>query len=303
MDQENQLLRPPEPPTYTPPQVNPQQPNTPASEQPVQQPQYQAPQPVAYDSEGRPLYHHPPQLEQYQTLSQQNYNEPQNQPAAVNSGPQPQVVYMTRPMEPLSPHISERARQRHEETSQKYPFLNISEGEFLITNVKRHPIGLISVWAPEAIAILLFGAMYLYSLTAEGTRLLLSVGVTIGGLSWIGFLVVLLLGLLAWAGTIIYLANQFYLTNESVIQFIQTGLFSRKEQTISLQNIEDASFRQHGIIQHLFNYGSIRLSTEGEETTYRFYFAQNPRRQIALLNNAVEAFKNGRPVADIDDDD
>lgn len=42
----------------------------------------------------------------------------------------------------------------------------------------------------------------------------------------------------------------------------------------------------------------IRLSTEGEETTYRFNYVANPKRQTAILNNAVEAFKNGRPVTD-----
>jgi hypothetical protein len=276
--------QPTSPPEYTPSQPQPQ----------ATQPNITTPQPVAYDSEGRPLYYHPPQPINHTP-------QLQNLPATPDSGPQPQVVYMTRPMEPLSPHISERAQQRHEETRKKYPFLNISEGEFLITSIRRHPIGLISVWAAEAMAILLFGALYTYSLTPDGAEFLVSTGITTGGLSWISFLVIALLGLIGWAGTIIYLANQFYLTNESVIQFIQTGLFSRKEQTISLQNIEDASFRQHGIIQHIFDYGTIRLSTEGDETTYRFYFAQHPRKQIALLNNAVEAFKNGRPVLDDDD--
>ena len=40
----------------------------------------------------------------------------------------------------------------------------------------------------------------------------------------------------------------------------------------------------------------MRLSTEGEETTYRFNFVEDPKRQIAIVNNAVESFKNGRPV-------
>jgi hypothetical protein len=96
------------------------------------------------------------------------------------------------------------------------------------------------------------------------------------------------------------LSNQFFLTNESVIQEIQVSLFARREQTVSLSNIEDASYHQHGILQTLLNYGSIRLSTEGDETTYRFYYVANPRREIAILNNAVEAFKNGRPI-DIED--
>jgi uncharacterized membrane protein YdbT with pleckstrin-like domain len=88
----------------------------------------------------------------------------------------------------------------------------------------------------------------------------------------------------------------FYLTNESVIQNIQIGLFNKRLQTVSLGNVEDASFTQNGILSHIFGYGSIRLSTEGEETTYRFDWASHPERQIAILNNAVEAFKHGRPV-------
>jgi hypothetical protein len=96
--------------------------------------------------------------------------------------------------------------------------------------------------------------------------------------------------------TFIYNANEFFLTNESVIQHIQTSLFSHREQTVSLSNVEDASYTQDGIMPHLFNYGMLRLSTEGDETTYRFNYASSPQKQIATLNNAVEAFKNGRPV-------
>ncbi|HEX8763495.1 MAG TPA: PH domain-containing protein, partial [Candidatus Saccharimonadales bacterium] len=96
--------------------------------------------------------------------------------------------------------------------------------------------------------------------------------------------------------TYIYNNNRFYLTNESVIQEIQTSLFSKHEQTVSLSNVEDASYRQNGLLQIMLNYGSIRLSTEGDETTYRFSFVANPKQHIAILNNAVEAFKNGRPV-------
>ena len=94
----------------------------------------------------------------------------------------------------------------------------------------------------------------------------------------------------------VYMNNRFFLTNESVIQEIQLSVFVHKEQTVSLMNIEDASYSQKGPLQTLLNYGSIRPSTEGEETTYRFDYVANPKVQIAILNNAVEAFKNGRPV-------
>jgi hypothetical protein len=96
----------------------------------------------------------------------------------------------------------------------------------------------------------------------------------------------------------VYVQNQFFMTNESVIQEIQESLVSRHEQTVSLGSIEDASFRKSGIMQTLFDYGTIRLSTEGEETTYIFHYVANPKKQVAILNNAIEAFKNGRPVSD-----
>ena len=101
-------------------------------------------------------------------------------------------------------------------------------------------------------------------------------------------LLMLLTGIGGYVAVWVYLQNQFYLTNESVIQEIQHSLFSRLEQTVSLGSIEDASFRQKGVLQMFFNYGSIRLSTEGEETTYRFAFVSKPRKQVAILNNAVE---------------
>ena len=40
----------------------------------------------------------------------------------------------------------------------------------------------------------------------------------------------------------------------------------------------------------------MRLSTEGQETTYRFNYVERPKEQVAIVNNAVESFKNGRPV-------
>jgi uncharacterized membrane protein YdbT with pleckstrin-like domain len=118
---------------------------------------------------------------------------------------------------------------------------------------------------------------------------------------FIGSLLLLLFGIGGYIAYWVYINNKFFLTNESVIQEIQTSLFSKHEQTVSLSNIEDASFVQHGILQSILDYGSIRLSTEGDETTYRFSYVTNPKKQIATLNNAVEAFKNGRPVADDSD--
>ena len=237
---------------------------------PQEQPDYS--QPVAYDKDGRPLYAHPPVKEQ---------------PA-----PQ-QVVHITRAIEPVEPEVSPEAQKRHQEAVAKHPTLNLSDGEYIISEVRRHPIGLI---APILVGGVL-GFLVLLGLASYPT-LVPNNNPPFESILLPAVLALVLIALGTYIVAWVYLNNKFFLTNESVIQEIQTSLFAHNEQTVSLANIEDASYTQNNIIQILLNYGSIRLSTEGDETTYRFHYVSNPKLQIALLNNAVEAFKNGRPIED-----
>lgn len=234
--------------------------------------------PVAYDNEGRPLYAHPPAQSQ--------------QPV----GPQSSVVHMVRPVDPVQLNISPEIRAKHKDSVRRYSNLNLSEGEYVISAVQRHPIGLVPIGAFVAFMILVcLGSIPLYASFTNSEA-----GSGLPPVEIFGLLGLILSALFAVGGLIavhIYLSNKFFLTNESVIQEIQHSLFSKHEQTVSLLNIEDASYRQDSIVQTIFNYGSIRLSTEGDETTYRFNYVANPKRQIAILNNAVEAYKNGHPVA------
>lgn len=219
------------------------------------------------------------------------------------SKPQHQIVHVARPLDPQELVISEETRRRHQESKQKYPELNLSEGEFVILAIKRHPIGLFPIWGTVSLlALLTFLALPFYAANqADFARLSLTTADRLPSPVAIGFVLLAILGLFLIGGYIatkVYLGNKFFLTNESVIQVIKPSLFSTREQTVSLANIEDASYRQLGIIQSIFNYGSLRLSTEGDETTYRFNYVERPKQQVATLNNAVEAFKNGRPVTD-----
>lgn len=236
--------------------------------------------PVAYDQYGRPLYAHPPST----TPS----------PAVV----QPQVVHMSRAIEPHQQEISPEIKKKHDESQRLYPQLNLSEGEFVISAVRRHPIGLVSIWAVVAVALLIVFVAF-PALIANQAVLGTGFQLSSGAIASAGLVLLLLAILFVLGGivaTVVYQGNRFYLTNESVMQHIQTSLFSKREQTVSLANIEDASFRQHGIVQTILNYGSLRLSTEGDETTYRFNFVANPQQQVTLLNDAIEAFKNFRPI-------
>jgi len=236
-------------------------------------------QPVAYDVEGHPLYTHP--------------SGHPDAGAMIAS----QAVHMSRPIEMEKPFISDATKVKHDQSRQLYPDLNLSDGEYVIAAVKRHIIGVI---LPIALGVLLvsiaLSVMFSYDFIVK------SLGIT-GALSDIGLgsliilLFVVLVFLFTYVSYYVYSSNRFFLTNESVIEQIQTGLFYRKEQSISLGSVEDASYRQEGLLQEVVNFGTIRLSTIGDETTYTFKYVGKPKEVIDVLNNAVESFKNGRPVS------
>lgn len=238
------------------------------------------PRPVAYDANGQPLYAAPVEP----------VSPAPAQPAATPS----QVVHVARAIEPIAVEVSEETKRRHDESMKQFPSLNLSDHEYIISAIRRHPIGMFAPLIATALSLsMMFILIFNYPFISELLGLPMS---TYGSVLTIGILLAVLFMAGGYLAVWVYMNNRFFLTNESVIQEIQLSVFVHKEQTVSLMNIEDASYSQKGPLQVLLNYGSIRLSTEGEETTYRFDYVANPKVQIAILNNAVEAFKNGRPV-------
>ncbi len=272
------------------------QPQTPQQPAPQQGslPPVEPPKPVAYDANGQPLYAAPPQQHQSQQQPPPQQSRHPQQITVDEERPQPQVVQMTRSYEPVGVEISDEVKKRHAVSMEHFPKLNLSEHEYIVSAVPRHPIGMIGPLLATALSVsIMFIFIMNYPYIADVTGMSMD---AYGFVVLIGILMTALFLIGGYLAMWVYVSNRFFLTNESVIQEIQSSIFSRKEQTVSLMNIEDASFDQKGPIQAMLNYGSIRLSTEGEETTYRFDYVVNPKKQIAILNNAVEAFKNGRPV-------
>ena len=265
--------------------------------------------PVAYDYMGRPLYLHPPaNPEQPSRESSVTTDASSHVTVADDAGSsqghnfdpnirsqyanEPHVVHTTRPVEPDEHEISDELRKKHEASKKKYPFLNLSEGEFVILNIQRHPIGILT---PIAVAGLSLVALLILLIIYPGESASLP---SFWAVFWPILALMTMIGVGCYIAVWVYLQNQFFMTNESVIQEIQHGIFSRHEQTVSLGSVEDVSFIKAGMLQTFLDYGTIRMSTEGEETTYRFHYVSRPKHQTSILNNAVEAFKNGRPVKD-----
>lgn len=207
-----------------------------------------------------------------------------------------QNVHFVRSREPIPEVISDSVRLKHQQSRKTFPELNLSEGEYVIMNIKRHSIGLI-------IPTILGFFLIFFSLVVFVNVDLLTGPVKVNSVSLSSSDLVLPLflfaGLILLANYVIfyvYSKNQLFLTNESLIQHIQISLFSKKERVISLMDIEDISFSQHGLIQTVFNFGSMRLSTEGEGSTYSFDYTPDPKETVSNLSDAIESFKYGRAI-------
>ena len=83
---------------------------------------------------------------------------------------------------------------------------------------------------------------------------------------------------------------------KSIIEKIQLSLFSSNVKSVGLDDVVDVSYRQTGILEQIFNFGTVQVGTKDDELPYVFHTVSNPKSQASALKNAVECFKNGRPV-------
>lgn len=217
-------------------------------------------------------------------------NNPQQVPQPVQplNGPVPRI-----PGQAVHPALTPELQQKHADSKRKYPQLSLSAGEYVIEEVKRHPIGIISIWVFVLfLAAVIVAALSLYGLAHDSIAHTLMIKTAVLPAAAIlavpGFLLIGLIILFGIVSTAVYQGNKFYVTSESVIQFVQTGLFNTKQQTVALINVEDCSSEQNGILEQMLNYGTLKLSTQGEETTYHFRLVANPKRIVNLVVDASE---------------
>ena len=90
----------------------------------------------------------------------------------------------------------------------------------------------------------------------------------------------------------IYQGNRLFVTNKRVTQMIMNSPVSKSINTIDLVSVEDASFHQNGILQTFLHYGTLRLATVGDETTYTFKYSDiSPENLKAVIDLISEAKK------------
>lgn len=169
--------------------------------------------------------------------------------------------------------------------------LAAAPGEQTIMEITRHPFGLFGLYlACGFIVLVLLAAAALIphfftSLTSQDRT-----GLFAGAV--IAILIVLLY---MYVAVTIYRGNRWVVTNDSITEISQAGLFNKKTSQLSLANLEDVTFDQNNIVQEMFGFGTLIVETAGEHSKFSFPYCPKPSSCAKSIINAHEQFIANRP--------
>ena len=172
---------------------------------------------------------------------------------------------------------------RHERSKKDFPILNLDDDEYVEFAFKRARICLYLILFGTSFGVIL--VLLAFLLTLLGQSMIDEMGKH--------FLFIILLALLASAVIIgmialtTYRGNRLFVTNKRVIQMIMSSLVSSSINAIDLASVEDVSFRQDGIMARLFHFGTLRLATVGDETTYTFKYSDVTSDDIKSISKMI----------------
>ncbi len=187
----------------------------------------------------------------------------------------------------------ELIKLHHARSTKDFPELRLEENEYVELAIQRSQLGLVFIWAAAGTgyAALLVAIVFLAVGNADSS--------TVAGLngfakSYLYLIILILFGIItisALIGTKVYKENRLYVTNKRLIHHCANSLFSKSVNVIELVSIEDVSFKQENIGDHIFKLGTIRMSTIGDETTYTFKYVNTPKEELDMITHLVHTEK------------
>ena len=183
------------------------------------------------------------------------------------------------------------AKIRHDRSKKDFPFLKLDDDEYVEFAFSRAKICLFVIFGGVALGLIFILLVFLFVLM--GQQSLDEMGKNFMFILLTALIVVaLMIGMVA---LVVYRGNKLFVTNKHVVQLVMKSPVATSVNMIDLLSIEDASFSQSGLLQKMFGYGTFRLSTVGDETTYTFPYsdiAPNELREVSkLITDAKKKYK------------
>ena len=202
-------------------------------------------------------------------------------------------------MEPTSPNVAQpKEDELHSQSVTQYPKLNLSEREHVLKFILRHPIGKITIWFEMGLLILVvLVALVWYGSDYSSLSARISHIPNMATVDALAALLILLFASIALIASYIYNGNRIYLTNESIIQHVQRGLFNTTNEQLNLVKIEDVAVVQNGILPRLLHYGTLQVNTLDSRDPHILTMVRDPQHAADEIHNASEQAMNQNPAA------
>lgn len=173
----------------------------------------------------------------------------------------------------------------------KERILELDPSEVVEFEIKRHPIGLVPIYATGVIlTVLLLSLPIIVRFSGQAS----TINSIFGGTTSLIGIVALVVALLSAGATLVaayvYKQNELVITSENLIQVLQFSLFNTKVSQLSLEKVQDVTASQNGIFARMFNYGTLYIETAGETANFGFPLAKDPMVSAKQINEAHERF-------------
>lgn len=182
----------------------------------------------------------------------------------------------------METNISEETNSKLSHIGRKYfKFIEFDKDEQLITEIRKHPIGLFFIYLTGCSIALVF-AILLYVIGFSSGFSSAFDGTGISGdtarsvIALLGFIFIVGAVVVMTIQAILYVNNVIFVTSEKIAQVLYITLFNRKISQLSIGDVQDVTVTQKGVLAHLFNYGTLVIETAGEQQNYTFTYIPDP---------------------------
>jgi hypothetical protein len=193
----------------------------------------------------------------------------------------------------MTPHKAEACARLSPIGQRLFRFIEFDDNEELITEIRKHPLGLFFIWvmglfiaaaiiAATSLLALKLGDMGLGTIDGSGTikTIIVGLGLLLGAFSVVMTVI----------SSFIYKSSVIFVTNEKIAEVVYTSIFNRRIWQLGIGNVEDATVTQKGILPRLFNYGGIVIETAGEATNPAFAYVPRPNDYSQVIIRAHEQY-------------
>jgi hypothetical protein len=169
------------------------------------------------------------------------------------------------------------------------PLSVMQQGEQIVCEVKRHPIGMLGTYVAAggiliAMAVLAFLIVPNAADSSHRGHIMFLMAVAF-------VLLAALLLFFVFIANTVYWGNSWVVSSDSITQMSQTSLFKKQTSQLSLGNLEDVTSEKNGMLAQLFNFGVLKAETAGERSKFMFVYCPNPDYYAQKILAAREQFE------------